>query len=219
MYVPHKFALSDAATTTALEQAEFAHLVTHTATGLLVTPLPLIYDPSRHALLGHVARANPHWKSAGAESVAIFAGPHAYVSPGFYATKAETGKVVPTWNYEVLTVHGRLVAHDDANWVQALVTALTDRHEQGRSAPWHVTDAPETFTRAQLKAIVGIELPVDSVVGKTKMSQNQPDRNRDGVVVGLRESADVADHVVADRVESLGADGTASGSTTANTRG
>jgi transcriptional regulator len=204
MYIPRKFALSDDETQAALAQAGFAHLVTHDSAGLMVTPLPLLYDESRHSLVGHVARANPHWRATGGESVAIFAGQQAYISPNFYATKAETGKVVPTWNYEVLSVYGRLVAHDDPDWVLDLVTTLTNHHERSRAQPWQVTDAPETFTRAQLKAIVGLELVIDRVEGKTKMSQNQPERNRTGVVAGLGESSAPHDQAVAERVDLLG---------------
>lgn len=189
MYMPPKFAVSDDDVADALERAEFAHLVTHAPAGLLVTPLPMLYDVDRHSLIGHVARANTHWQAEGAETVAIFAGPQAYVSPSLYATKAETGKVVPTWNYDVLTVYGRLTAHDDAEWVRGLVTALTDRHERDRVQPWHVTDAPEPYVRGQLHAIVGIELVIDRVEGKAKMSQNQTARNRSGVVAGLADTA------------------------------
>ena len=210
MYIPHKFALTEDETKAALSEVEFAVLVSHDEAGMLVTPLPLLYDG--HSLIGHVARANPHWHATATESVAIFTGPQAYISPSFYATKAETGKVVPTWNYDVLNVYGQLVAHDDPEWVLNLVTALTKRHESGRAAPWQVTDAPETYTRAQLKAIVGIELVISKVEGKAKMSQNQPERNRAGVVAGLNESGAPADQVVADRVDSLG-------NTNANGRG
>lgn len=204
MYIPRKFAVSDDETKAALAQAGFAQLVTHDSTGMMVTPLPLLYNESWHSLVGHVSRANPHWRADGGESVAIFTGPQTYISPSFCATKAETGKVVPTWKYEVLNVYGRLVAHDDPDWVLALVTSMTNHHEQTRAEPWQVTDAPETFTRAQLKAIVGVELVIDRIEGKAKMSQNQPERNGTGVVAGLRESSAPADHVVADRVALLG---------------
>jgi transcriptional regulator len=200
MYIPPKFALPEADARAALEQAGFAHLVTHSDNGMLVTPLPLLYDPDRHSLIGHVARANPHWRAVDATSVAIFAGAQAYISPAFYATKAETGKVVPTWNYDVLTVHGRLLAHDDTDWLRDLVTRLTDRHERGRDDPWQVSDAPEAYIAGQLNGIVGVELLITSVDAKAKMSQNQPERNRDGVVTGLRESPAPGDHAVADRV-------------------
>jgi transcriptional regulator len=202
MYIPRQFSLSDEETAAALAHAEFANLVTHDQSGFIVTPLPLIYDG--RSVIGHVSRANPHWHADGRESVAIFSGPHGYISPSLYATKAETGKVVPTWNYEVLNVHGRLVVHDDADWVLNLVTTLTNRHEQPRAEPWHVTDAPESYTRAQLRAIVGVELVISKVEGKAKMSQNQPERNRTGVVAGLRESGSPADQLVADRVDALG---------------
>ena len=200
MYIPPKFALTADQTADALRNAEFANLVSRHATGLLVTPLPLIYDESQHSFVGHVSRANPHWHADGAESVAIFSGPHTYISPSFYATKSETGKVVPTWNYEVLNVHGRLAIHDDPDWVLNLVTMLTDRHEARRPAPWQVTDAPQAYTQSQLRGIVGVELVIADVEGKAKMSQNQPERNRAGVVAGLRESDAPRDQLVADRV-------------------
>ena len=214
MYIPRKFALTDEQTGAALAAAEFAQLVSHTPTGMLVTPLPLMYDGANHSLIGHVSRANPHWHAAGAESVAIFAGPHAYISPGFYATKTETGKVVPTWNYEILNVHGHLVIHDDLQWLLDLVTKLTERHEAGRPEPWRVTDAPESYTQSQLRGIVGVELSIDGVEGKAKMSQNQPDRNRAGVIAGLRNSHAPQDQLVADRVAAFD-----DGNTNANGRG
>lgn len=204
MYIPPKFAMSDADARAALARAGFAHLVTHSATGMLVTPLPLLYDPTRHSLVGHVARANPHWQAAGADTVAIFPGPQAYISPGFYATKQETGKVVPTWNYDVLAVYGHLVTHDDPEWLRGLVTKLTDRYERDRADPWQVNDAPEAYVSGQLKGIVGLELTITSVEGKAKMSQNQPERNRVGVIAGLGVSPDATDHAVAERVSFLG---------------
>jgi len=213
MYIPRKFALTDEQTAAALAAVEFAQLVSHDPSGLLVTPLPLMYDEADHSLVGHVSRANPHWHADGAESVAIFAGPHTYISPGFYATKNETGKVVPTWNYEILNVYGRLVIHDDPDWLLDLVTKLTERHEAGRPEPWQVTDAPAEFTQSQLRGIVGIELTIAKVEGKAKMSQNQPDRNRAGVIAGLRASDDARDQVVADRVAAFD-----EGSTNANGR-
>ena len=206
MYLPPKFALTPERIDAVLAEAGFAQLVSHTPAGLVVTPLPLIYDADRHALLGHVARANDHWRAAGAESVAIFTGPHAYVSPSFYPTKAETGKVVPTWNYEVLNVYGTLHVHDDPEWLLDLVTRLTDRHEAGRAQPWRVADAPASYTRAQLNGIVGVELPVERVEAKAKMSQNQPARNRTGVVAGLAASESALDAAVSERVAALDPD-------------
>ena len=121
-----------------------------------------------------------------------------------YPTKRETGKVVPTWNYDVLAVHGRLVVHDDVDWLRDLVERLTERHERDRDQPWRVSDAPEAYVAGQLKGIVGVELVISSVEGKAKMSQNQPDRNREGVVAGLRDSPDPGENAVADRVQELG---------------
>jgi transcriptional regulator len=201
MYIPRKFAVSDDETQAALARAGFAHLVSHGGEGFVVTPLPLIYDG--HSLVGHVSRANPHWHADGAQSLAIFCGADASISPSLYATKAETGKVVPTWNYDVLNVHGRLVVHDDPAWVRNVVTMLTNRHEYGRQTPWHITDAPESYVDSQLRAIVGVELVIDRVEGKAKMSQNQPERNRDGVVAGLKASDAHKDRLVADRVAEL----------------
>ncbi|TDZ78681.1 Protease synthase and sporulation protein PAI 2 [Mycobacteroides salmoniphilum] len=116
MYVPKNFAMRDAETAAVLSEVGLTHLVTHDDDGYLVTPVPLLYRAATHTLVGHVSRANPHWQRSG-PAVAIIPGPQAYISPSFYATKGETGKVVPTWNYEVVTVHGTLTAHDDADWV------------------------------------------------------------------------------------------------------
>jgi transcriptional regulator len=204
VYLPPKFALRPDQIDAALADAGFAQLVSWTSTGLVVTPLPLLYDADRHALLGHVARGNTHWHAAGAESVAIFTGPQAYISPGWYPTKAETGRVVPTWNYEILNAHGRLRVHDDPDWVLDVVTRLTDRHEAGRARPWRVADAPADFTRTQLRGIVGVELPVERVEAKAKMSQNQPAANRAGVVAGLTAAGESPD--VAERVRALDPD-------------
>lgn len=136
MYTPKQFAVDDTAVVEMLAAGGLAYLVTPGPDGLAVTALPFIYDAARGTLLGHVARANPHWRACapGVESVAIFSGPDAYISPMFYETTRETGKVAPTWNYETLTVYGEVHVHDDAGWVRANVTALTDRHEAPRAA-------------------------------------------------------------------------------------
>ncbi len=205
MYIPAAFAISPEEARAVLAAGVLAHLVTYGGEehGYLVTPVPLLYRAESHSLVGHVGRANPHWKAAGAPVVAIIPGPQAYISPGFYATKAETGKVVPTWNYEVLTVHGRLLSHDDPGWVRTVVTDLTDHHEHQQDSPWKVTDAPGDYVTAQVRGVVGIEVVIDRVEGKSKMSQNQPERNRVGVVEGLRNSTRPEDHVVADAVARL----------------
>ena len=209
MYIPPAFKNDDIASIRAtIRDARLGTLVTATADGPIATPMPLFLDDNegeRGVLYGHLAKANPHWRLPPiGEALAIFTGPEAYVTPSWYATKQETGKVVPTWNYDVLAVHGDLVAHDDQEWLRDLVTRLTNHHEQRSTEPWQITDAPETYIRGQLNGIVGIALTITSVEGQAKMSQNQPERNVDGVVAGLRESAVPADHAVAERVAELG---------------
>jgi transcriptional regulator len=140
-------------------------------------------------LRAHVARANPLWKEArdDVDALVVFQGPHGYVSPAWYPSKAEHGKVVPTWNYVMVQARGRLRAIDDKAWLRAFVTRLTDHHEGGRVAPWAVTDAPADFVDATLGAIVGIEIRLGSLVGKWKVSQNRPRADREGVSAGLAQ--------------------------------
>jgi len=150
-------------------------------------------DASPGVLRAHVARANPLWKEArdDVDALVVFQGPHGYVSPAWYPSKAEHGKVVPTWNYVMVQARGRLRAVDDKAWLRAFVTRLTDHHEGGRAAPWAVTDAPAEFVEATLGAIVGIEIVLTSLVGKWKVSQNRSAADRAGVVDGLlRERGD-----------------------------
>ncbi len=146
-------------------------------------------------LRGHVARANAVWReaSADAESLVVFQGPQAYITPAWYASKREHGKVVPTWNYTMVQGRGRLRVVDDAEWLRALVTRLTDRHEGMRAAPWQVTDAPAPFVDTMLQAIVGIELVLTSLVGKVKASQNRPEADRAGTRAGLAAAPPGAD--------------------------
>jgi transcriptional regulator len=149
------------------------------------TFLPVLWEDDR--LVGHLARANTHWRRIvdGSPALAIVTGPDAYVSPSWYATKAEHGKVVPTWNYSVVHLRGAVTVHDDPEWVRGLVTRLTDRHEQPRAEPWAVTDAPADYVDKNLRPIVGVELVVGSVEAKAKLSQNRSDEDRAGVVAGL----------------------------------
>jgi transcriptional regulator len=150
-----------------VEAVATAQLVTVGADGVPdATVLPVLWEGER--LVGHLARANAHWRRIVTEApaLAIVTGPDTYVSPSWYATKAEHGKVVPTWNYSVVHLRGRIVVHDDPEWVHALVTRLTDRHEQPRDEPWHVTDAPADYVAKNLRPIVGVELLVESVEAK-----------------------------------------------------
>ncbi|HEX3846537.1 MAG TPA: FMN-binding negative transcriptional regulator [Steroidobacteraceae bacterium] len=172
-----------------------ATLVTSTASGLVANHVPMetALEPAPHGMLrGHLARANPLWKEyrAGAEALAIFQGPQSYISPSYYATKRQTGEVVPTWNYAVVHAHGTLRFVEDSAWLRGLVTRLTDAHEAARAQPWKVSDAPEPYLQKQLSLIVGFELCIAKLTGKWKVSQNHPAANRRGVVAGLAEKGD-----------------------------
>ncbi len=196
MYVPAHFAADDAAVHELLTHHGAADLVTATPVGLLATLLPFVYDPAvgeRGALLGHLARNNEQWRQPVlGQALVIVRGPDAYVSPGWYASKAEHGRVVPTWNYVTAHVHGQLVVHDDPAWVEALVRRLTGRHEAQSARPWSVDDAPAAFIAGQLRAIVGVELVISRVEAKAKLSQNRPAADVDGVIAGLQERGDHA---------------------------
>jgi len=189
MYIPERFALDATDTARFLTTVVAGDLVTATDDGLVATFLPLLVDLDRGrngSLLGHLARKNTQWKGpVHGESLVIAHGPHAYVSPSWYPSKAEHGRVVPTWNYTAAHVHGRLVIHDDEAWLDALVRSLTQRHESGRQQPWSVDDAPAKYIAGQLKAIVGVELEISRVQVQVKMSQNRPGADIDGVVTGL----------------------------------
>ena len=191
MYVPKHFEEADIAALYALMRAyPLATLVTLDAEGLTANHIPFFLDanaPPSGRLQAHVARANPVWKSFSSEveTLAIFQGPDAYISPSWYATKQETGKVVPTWNYSVVHAYGTLRVVDDPAWVRTNVENLTVRQEAGFAEPWSVSDAPRDYTEKLIGAIVGIELTITRLVGKRKTSQNQPPANREGVVRGL----------------------------------
>jgi transcriptional regulator len=191
MYVPTHFAPDDEAVHELLSHHGAADLVTAGRDGLEATMLPFIYDRERGTLQGHFARNNDHWRRVdGQEALVIVRGPDAYVTPEWYASKAEHGRVVPTWNYVVAHVHGTVTIHDDPVWLADLVRRLTDHHEAGRPAPWSVDDAPERFVEGQLRAIVGLEVAVRRIDAKFKLSQNRPEADIDGVVAGLRSVGD-----------------------------
>ncbi|MET3172389.1 UNVERIFIED_ORG: transcriptional regulator [Arthrobacter sp. UYCu721] len=189
MYTPAHFAASPDAAQDLLTRPAAAHLVTMTSQGLLATLMPFVYDPSvgeHGALLAHVARNNSQWSQpAIGESLMIIQGADAYISPSWYASKAEHGRVVPTWNYSTAHVYGNLVVHDVPAWVAGQVRRLTDVNEAGLEHPWSVDDAPERYISGQLRAIVGIELVITRIEAKTKLSQNRSAADVDGVVAGL----------------------------------
>jgi len=176
----------------------FGMLVSAGPEGLLANGVPFVLDADASAsgtLKAHVARANPQWRhlAAGATALAIFQGPQAYVTPSWYATKRETGKVVPTWNYAIVQARGPVTVHEDAEWLARQVRQLTRQHEESRSEPWAVDDAPADFLVAQMKGIVGIEMEITEIDGKWKVSQNRPVPDRIGVAAGLDGEPDAAD--------------------------
>jgi transcriptional regulator len=187
MYLPAHFEQNDAAALAALmREHPLATLVTQQGGAITADHVPLEFDAATRTLRGHVARANPLWREAVASPVlAVFGGAQAYVSPNWYAAKAATHKVVPTWNYAVVHAHGRLRAVDEAPWVLDFVTRLTARQEASQPAPWAVADAPADFVQQMLRAIVGIEIAVERLVGKWKISQNRNEADRTGVAAGL----------------------------------
>jgi transcriptional regulator len=175
----------------------FGLLITLGEAGIEANALPFLVDPARGpqgTLLGHVARANPVWQQArdDAEVLVVFQGPQAYISPNWYASKAETGKVVPTWNYVMVQARGRLRVLEDRESLRSIVTRLTERHEAAQPAPWGVGDAPPEFIDTLLGAIVGLEIALTSVVGKWKLSQNRPAADRDSLASALQRSGEPA---------------------------
>ena len=203
MYIPHFNAMDDPDDIRAfVESIGSAEIVTVGADGTpLATLLPILWSADGGTVIAHFARANPHWRQIehGSRFLAIIAGPQAYISPSWYAEKAEHGRVVPTWNYSAVHLTGTVRVHDDPAWVREAVTSLTDHHEQPREQPWAVTDAPDTYVAKNLKAIVGVEMSVERVEAKAKLSQNKSDADRARVVAGLR--AEGGNPAVADAME------------------
>jgi transcriptional regulator len=195
LYTPAHFAASPDSVRDLLTRPAAANLITATATGMLATLLPFVFDPDggeQGALRGHLARNNPQWSEpALGESLVIIQGADAYISPSWYASKAEHGRVVPTWNYSIAHVYGTLVIHDDPAWLASHVRRLSDHNEAGEERPWSVDDAPERYIAGQLRAIVGVELLITRIEAKHKLSQNRPDADIDGVVAGLRARGDM----------------------------
>ncbi|CAN7414537.1 FMN-binding negative transcriptional regulator [Arthrobacter sp. LjRoot14] len=189
MYTPAHFEAGPSAISDLLARPAAANLVTMTSQGLLATLLPFVFDPSvgsHGALHTHLARNNMQWSEpAIGEALVIIQGADAYISPSWYASKAEHGRVVPTWNYTTAHVYGELVIHDDPVWLASQVRRLTDVNEAGFGQPWSVDDAPERYIAGQLRAIVGLELVITRIEAKAKLSQNRPDADLDGVVAGL----------------------------------
>ncbi len=194
MYVPSQFAENRIEVMQAfIRDYPLATIVTISSMGLDANHIPLHWqsDDSLHGrLVGHVARANPLWRDVNDDFdvLVIFQGPNSYITPSWYATKQETGKVVPTWNYAVVHAYGTLRIIDDAVWVRAQLEELTRHNEASLQAPWAVTYAPHDFTKKLIGEIIGIEIPITKLIGKWKVSQNQPQKNRVGVIAGLNDA-------------------------------
>jgi transcriptional regulator len=184
-----------------------ATLVTMTDAGLEANHIPMLLDTGpadgpHGTLRGHVARANPIRNASrlDVEALAVFQGPHSYVSPGWYPSKREHGKVVPTWNYAVVHAYGPLRFIDDAAWLRSFVARLADIHEASQAEPWKLDDAPADFTEQMVKAIVGFEIPVTRIAGKWKVSQNRPASDRQAVAEALGQKADTSSRHMAELV-------------------
>ena len=202
MYTPPAFRDDDKESVRAtIRAARLATLVTATAEGPVATPLPLFLDEKEgeHGVIyGQVAKANPQWRVPPiSDGLAIFMGPDAYVTPAWYQTKQETGKVVPTWNYVAVHAYGPIEFFEDADRLLEIVTRLTNLHEGGRASPWSVSDAPPDFVQSQLRGIVGLRMSITRLEGKRKMSQNRNAADRAGVLAGLAASDRPSDREVA----------------------
>ena len=201
MYSPRHFSIEDPAAQQFLENLKSGHLVTNTAQGMLSTMIPVTFDKTDRSIIGHVARGNSQWsEKTNQEALFISAPVDSYISPSWYASKQEHGKVVPTWDYMLAHVYGELIIHDDVDWLRKAVSNLTDSFEAGRAKPWKLDDAPEDYVAGQLRAIVGVELKVTRLEVSFKMSQNKTKDDLEGVIAGLR--ADNREDV-ANKIEDL----------------
>jgi transcriptional regulator len=190
----------------AIDAHAFASLISTTAGGLQVSHIPLLLAPEEGTygtLYGHVARANAHALCNGTTSLAIFLGPHAYISAGWYPGKQSHGKEVPTWNYIAVHAHGTLETFEDPAALRELLRKLTDRHERPMLRPWRLDDAPAEYIDRNLKAITGLRLPIGRIEGKRKLSQNRTDADRDGVLAGLDSLQDEDSRRMAEAIRTV----------------
>lgn len=204
MYIPAHFAADDLDAIAALvDHAGTADLVTFDGTRPVATLLPVIWERASDGygrLLGHIALQNPQWRTAIADipGLAIVHGPQAYISPSWYQSTSEHGRTVPTWNYTTVHFTGTVTFHQDAGRLRDVVTRLTERYEAGRPGRWRVSDAPEKFIEGQLRAIVGVEMAIDQVEAKDKLSQNRTPQDRANVIVALGREPDPRAHEIAE---------------------
>ncbi|HXW37654.1 MAG TPA: FMN-binding negative transcriptional regulator [Nitrososphaerales archaeon] len=188
-----------------VEKISFGTIVTQGAKGVMASHVPMLIDRSkgeRGTLFGHIARGNSQWRdsASGGEGLAIFLGPDAYISPRWYESKKDDGKVVPTWNYVAIHVRGSVTFFEDPERLREAVTVLTRHHESASTEPWQVTDAPSAYIDGELKSIVGFEMPIKTIEGKWKMSQNRPEPDQRGVKTSLLERGGPRDAEVSERV-------------------
>jgi transcriptional regulator len=191
MYAVQHFAQEEVSVMRAyLVENPFAALVVNTIDGPSVDHIPLEFDATSGSdgrLVGHIARSNPLWREFGSgPGLAVFSAHHGYVSPDWYVSRASDPRVVPTWNYAAVHVSGTLRFFHDADRIKELLVRLTDRFESARPRPWRMSDAPAEFVERLVGGVVGVELQIDRMEGKWKLSQNRPREDRDGVMAGLR---------------------------------
>lgn len=189
-------------------QTRLAMLVSHGVRGLLASHLPILLDPDEGpngTAYAHLARANPQWQELGngSETLLVFPGPDAYVSPGFYPSKAQDPRTVPTWNYLSVHAYGQAEVIQDGPRLLDIVSRLTDRHEHGRNDPWQVADAPADYIEGMLRAIVGVRLPIERLQGARKLSQNRAAADIEGVRTGLAASVDPLDNQLSAQMRPL----------------
>ena len=199
MYTPKAFAVRDPALIEEmLSSVAFGCLVSTGPDGISATHLPFLYDGKRGVLAGHMARANPHHSQVGeAPSLAIFQGVNGYISPSWYASKAVDGRVVPTWDYEAVHVHGPLSWREDEAWLRAHLTQMSERFEAGRTEPWAFTDAPEDYLQGLFRHLIGFELAIEAVEATRKLSQPRSEADQLGVIAGLLAGASPNDQALA----------------------
>ena len=194
MYVPEHFATTDADALIARLARRAAGVLVSVDSGgqPVATHMPTLWDAENRIARGHIARANPQWKLGAGRGLIVLSGPEAYVSPSFYRSKAEHGKVVPTWNYEAVHLSGVVEWFDDAARLETVVRDLSALHEGGRATPWSIADAPRPYIDAMLRGIVGVEMRVEKVEAKRKLSQNKSAADFEGVIAGLEQGGEPA---------------------------
>jgi transcriptional regulator len=203
LYLPAHFNETRVDVLQALMRARpLATLVTSGDKGLIANHIPVqtLNEPvPLGSICGHIARANPLWRdyAQDSEALAIFQGPHIYISPSLYPSKAQTGEVVPTWDYAVVHARGVMRFINDPDWLRSFVTGLTAAHEATRAQPWKIDDAPREYIDKMLRLIVGFEFSILSLTGKWKVSQNRPLADQQGVVRGLQDASDADSHEIA----------------------